>query len=99
LRRRVLVSDGRIRQIWRQTGSLFGRQLNFGSFIYSVGREGYPGCSRKIRESHDRALAVIGVAIWIAITKLRSNLSQIACPDWVTAKRAEELFSGRLVIH
>src|ERR1700691_3564970 len=82
-----------------QTAGLFGRQLNFGSLVHSVGCESYQGCSRKIRESRDRALAVIGVAIWIAIAKLRSDLSQVACSDWFTAQRAESLLSWRLVIH
>jgi hypothetical protein len=97
LRPRVLVSDRRIRKPGKSR--LFGRQLNFCSFIHSVGRKGYQGCSRKIRESHNRALAVIGVAIWIAIAELRPDLSQVARSDRLTTQRAKRLLSGRFVIH
>jgi len=52
-----------------------------------------------ICKSQNRTLAVIDVAIMIAVAKPRPDLSQIACPDWLTAQHTERLLAWRPAIH
>ena len=48
-----------------------------------------------IFEKLGSACAVIGVAIMIAIGELRSDFSEITCPDWLAAQHADGLLAGR----
>ncbi len=52
-----------------------------------------------IFENHDGAVAVIGVAIMATVGEPRSDFSQIALPDWLTAQHTESLRSGRSAVH
>jgi hypothetical protein len=52
-----------------------------------------------IFESQDGLFAVIGVAIMIAVGEPRSDFSQIARSDRLTAQYAERLRAGRPAIH
>ena len=42
---------------------------------------------------------MIGVAIMIAIGELRSDFSEVTCPDWPTAQHADGFLAGRPTIH
>ena len=52
-----------------------------------------------ICQNQDRAFAVIGVAIMIAVGEPRPDLSQVARPDRLTAQHTERLRAGRPAIH
>ena len=52
-----------------------------------------------IFESQDGLFAVIGVAIMIAIGELRSDFSEITCPDWLAAQHTDGFLAGRPPIH
>ena len=52
-----------------------------------------------IFDSQHGAFAVFGVAFIITVGEPRLDLSQIACPDRLTAQRAERLRAGRPAIH
>ena len=50
-------------------------------------------------ESRRGTLAVTGVALVIAVGEPRYKFSQVALPDWVTARRTDRLRAGCPAIH
>jgi hypothetical protein len=55
-------------------------------------------CSCVTFEKQDGAFAVIREAIVIAVDEVRSDFSQVACPDWFTAQHTQALRTGRSAI-
>ena len=52
-----------------------------------------------IFEKLGSACAVIGVAIMIAVGELRSDFSEVTCPDWLAAQHTDGFLAGRPAIH
>src|SRR6266498_4890394 len=50
-------------------------------------------------ERWDGSLAVTGIALVIAVGEPRCKFSQVALPDWLTARRTERLRAGCPAIH
>jgi hypothetical protein len=51
-----------------------------------------------IFEKLGSACAVIGVAIMIAVDQLRSDFSEVTCPDWLAAQHTDGFLAGRPAI-
>jgi hypothetical protein len=50
-------------------------------------------------EKQDRAFAVTGVAIVVAVRELSPGFAQVARSDWLTAQHTEGFQAGRPAIH